>query len=139
MDAVIVDTGSPLGGLTDLQLNDNLFYLLKGTTTVPRETQARAQFTNVPATLTNLRFSLRDKVSPACTRTVEIFNVTSGTWVVLDQRSLGTAETNLTLIPPGAASQYVDASGVMTVRLRTVTSGSQQRHRTDVLLAQYDS
>ena len=136
---MLVDKGIPLGGIGDLQLNDNLFYLLKGTTTVPRETQWRAQFVNVPATLTNLRFSLRDKVAPACTRTVEIFNVSNGTWVVLDQRSLGTAETNLTLIPPGSASQYVDASGVMSVRLRTVTSGAQQRHRTDVLLAQYDS
>jgi hypothetical protein len=136
---VIVDTGTPLGAVADLQANDNVFYLVKGTTTVPRETQFRARFTNVPATLTNLRFSLRDKVSPACTRTVEILDVTTGTWVVLDQRSLGTAETNLTLIPPGAASQYVDASGVMTVRLRTTTTGAQQRHRVDVLLAQYDS
>jgi hypothetical protein len=135
---VIVDTGTPLGAVADLQANDNVFYLLKGTATVPRETQWRARFTNVPATLTNLRFSLRDKVSPACTRTVEIFNVTSGTWVLLDQRTVG-AETNLTLIPQGPASQYVDASGVMSVRLRTVTSGSLQRHRTDVLLAQYDS
>ena len=139
MDAVVVDTGTPLGAIADLQANDNLFYLLKGTTTVPRETQFRAQFTNVPATLTNLRFSLRDKVSPACTRTVEIFNVTTATWVVLDQRALGTAETNLTLIPPGPASQYVDASGTMSVRLKTVTSGAHQRHRVDVLLAQYDS
>jgi hypothetical protein len=139
VDAVIVDTGTPLGGIGDLQLNDNVFYLLKGTTTVPRETQWRAHFTNVPATITNLRFSLRDKVSPACTRTVEIFNVTSSTWVVLDQRALGTAETNLTLTPPGTASQYVDASGVMSVRLRTTTTGAQQRHRTDVLLAHYDS
>ena len=139
MDAVIVDTGTPLGAVANLQANDNVFYLLKGTTTVPRQTQWRAQFTNVPATLTNLRFSLRDKVSPACTRTVEILNVTTGTWVVLDQRSLGTAETNLTLFPPGPASQYVAAGGVMSVRLKTVTSGTQQRHRTDVLLAQYDS
>jgi len=139
VDAVIVDTGSPLGAIADLQANDNLFYLMKGTTTVPRETQFRAQFTSVPATLSNLRFSLRDKVSPACTRTVEIFNVTTVTWVVLDTRALGTAETNLTLIPPGPASQYVDASGVMSVRLKTVTSGAQQRHRVDVLLAQYDS
>jgi hypothetical protein len=134
-----VDTGTALGGLTDLQANDNLVYLLKGTTTVPRATEWRARFTNVPATLTNLRFSLRDRASPACSRTVEILDVTTGTWVVLDQRLLGFAETNITLIPPGAASQYVDASGVMTVRLRTTTSGSLQRHLTDVLLAQYDS
>jgi hypothetical protein len=139
VDAAIVDTGTPLGGVGDLQLNDNVFYLLKGTTTAPRETQWRAQFTSVPATLTNLRFSLRDKVAPACTRTVEILDIVSGTWVVLDQRALGTAETNLTLIPPGPASRYVNGSGVMSVRLRTTTTGAQQRHRTDVLLAQYDS
>jgi hypothetical protein len=139
VDAVVVDRGTPLGGLADMQANDNVFYLLKGTATVPRETQWRARFTNVPATLTNLRFSLRDKVSPACTRTVEILNVLTGTWTLLDQRLLGAAETNLTLIPPGPASQYVDAGGVMTVRLSTVLNGTLQRHRTDVLLAQYDS
>jgi hypothetical protein len=57
---------------------------------------------------------------------------------VLDQRSLGGSEIALVLTPPGSASRYVDASGVLSVRLRTVRSGSLQRHRTDLLQAQYD-
>jgi hypothetical protein len=111
---------------------------VNGTSTQPRETQWRAQFTNVPATLTNLRFNVRDKCSGLSTRTIEIFDVVSGTWVVLDQRSLGGSEIALVLTPPGSASRYVDASGVLSVRLRTVRSGSLQRHRTDLLQAQYD-
>lgn len=133
-----MDKGAAFGTLSTLQANDNLFFQVNGTSTQPRETQWRAQFTNVPATLTNLRFNVRDKCSGLSTRTIEIFDVVSGTWVVLDQRSLGGSEILLVLTPPGSASRYVDASGVLSVRLRTVRSGSLQRHRTDLLQAQYD-
>jgi serine protease AprX len=139
VDVVFADKGAPLGGPADLVANDNVFYLVKGTATQPRETQWRGQFSNVPAGITNLRLTVRDKSSPASTRTVEIFNATSGIWVVLDQRSLGTAEVALVLTPPGPASDYVDASGLMIVRLRTTRSGSLHRHRTDQLQALYDT
>ena len=116
-----------------------MFFQVNGTATQPRETQWRGQFTNVPATLTNLRITVRDKCSGASTRTIEIFNVVTGTWVLLDQRSLSGTEVAVVLTPPGAASQYVNASGTLSVRLRTVRTGSLQRHRTDLLQAQYDS
>jgi hypothetical protein len=70
---------------------------------------------------------------------LKIFNATSGIWVVLDQRSLGTAEVALVLTPPGPAADYVNASGLMFVRLRTTRNGSLHRHRTDQLQAQYDT
>lgn len=137
-DAAIVDKGTVTGTLARLQANDNSFYQVNGTSTQPRETQWRGLFTGVPAGLTSLKLVVRDKCSGASTRTIEVYNVVSGTWVVLDQRSLAGTETNLLLTPPGPASDYVDASGQLSVRLRTVRSGSLQRHRTDVLQAQYD-
>ena len=123
--------------MSALQADDDFYYHVNGTATEPRETQWIGQFTNVPATLKNLTITVRDKCSGAATRTIEIFNVTSGTWVVLDQRTLSGSWQALTLSPPGPASAYVDASGQMQVRLRTLRNGSLQRHRTDVLLAQY--
>jgi hypothetical protein len=134
---VILEKGSAFGGASALQAVDDLYYHVNGTATEPRETQWIAQFTNVPTTLQKLTITVRDKCSGAATRTIEILNVTSGTWVVLDQRTLSGSWQALTLSTPGPASAYVNASGQMQVRLRTVRSGSLQRHRTDVLVASY--
>ena len=123
--------------MSALRADDDLYYHVNGTATEPRETQWIGQFTNVPATLTNLKVTVLDKCSGAAPRTIEMFNATSGTWVVLDQRTLSGSWVALTLSPPGPASSYVNASGQIQVRLRTLRTGSLQRHRTDVLLVQY--
>jgi hypothetical protein len=89
--------------------------------------------------ITNLVITLRDKCSGASTRTFEIFDAATATWVVLDQRTLSGGEILVVLTPPGPAANYVSASGVLTVRSRTLRNGSLQRHRTDLVQVQYNS
>jgi Domain of unknown function (DUF4082)/Bacterial Ig-like domain/Bacterial Ig domain/Purple acid Phosphatase, N-terminal domain len=118
--ATVIETGTLRGGTAaSLTADDNVFFQVNSTTTGTRTTSWYGSFTGAPAGLSNLRVTYVGRNSRSCTQVVAAWRWTDSTWQQLDSRAVATADVTLAdLVPPGAAGNYVSATGEVRVRVR---------------------
>jgi hypothetical protein len=118
--ATVIETGTLRAGTAaSLTADDNVFYQVNSTTSGTRTTSWYGSFTGAPAGLTNLRVTYVGRNSRSCTQVVAAWRWTDSTWQQLDSRAVANADVTLAdLVPPGAAGNYVSATGEVRVRVR---------------------
>lgn len=81
---------------------------------------------NVPNSLGDLRVTYKGKNSIPATQVLQIKNFTTGSWKVLDSRTVGSSEVRIrNAVPPGTAADYVSGNGgtgEVWIRVRTSTA-----------------
>jgi hypothetical protein len=81
----------------------------------------------------------KGKNSLTCSQTIAIWRWTTGTWVRLDRRDVGTSEVAIEdLSPPGPAADFV-SDGDVRVRVGCRKDGSSFTTRADLLRLDYVS
>jgi hypothetical protein len=107
------------GTAASLSADDNNYFEV---TSRSRTTAWYGSFTGVPNSLRNLKVTYQGKSSQTCTQTLYVYRWTTGTWVQLDTRSVGTTEVAVAnVVPPGTLADYVSGTsgdGELRVRVR---------------------
>jgi serine protease len=116
------------GTASSLAADDNAYYELNSTPSGQRTTDWYGTFTGVSNSLSNLRVSYTGKNSRSCTQVIFIWRWTTGSWVQLSSRSVGTTEVAIAnLVPSGTQANYVSgATGDGDVRVRVRCRRSSQ-------------
>ena len=74
-----------------------------------------------------MNVTYKDKNSASCDQVVAIYNWTTGYWIQLDKRSVGTTEVEIAAAPGGTLADYVSGSsgdGDVAVRVRCTRGAS---------------
>jgi hypothetical protein len=126
-NATSIQNGSFRSGtVANLAADDDAYYEVNSNSSSTRTTQWYGRFTGVTNSLTSLRVSYAGKNSRSCAQTVSIYRWSSGSWIDLDTRTVGTTEVAvLNLAPTGTLANYVSGSsgnGEVRVRVRCQTS-----------------
>jgi hypothetical protein len=97
---------------------------------------------SVPNALRNLKVTYTGWNSTTCSQTVSIWNWSTGLWVGLDSRSVGTTAITITAAPGGTLADYVSNStgnGDVAVRIRCSQSYASFYASGDLLKIVYDT
>ena len=125
----------------NLGADDNSYYEVNSSSSGNRTTQWYGGFTGVTNSLTSLRVSYVGKNSRSCSQTISIYRFSTGKWVDLNTRSVGTTEVAvLDLLPSGTLANYVSGSsgdGEVRVRVRCRTSSGSFFTSGDLLQITY--
>jgi hypothetical protein len=109
-----------------LGANDNSYFEVNSTTSGTRTTAWYGTFSGVPNSLTSLKVTYSGRNSLTCTQTLSVWRGTTGTWVEVDYRSVGTTEVSIAdRTPSGTLADYVTGTsgdGVLYVRVRCTRS-----------------
>lgn len=115
--------GSPRSGDAGrLRADDNAYFEVNSTTSGTRASDWYAHVGGVSNGLRSLSITYRGRSSQTTSQRVYVYNSTSGAWVQLDSRSVGTSEVNVTVSPGGTLADYVTGSsgdGTVYVRVRS--------------------
>ena len=121
-DGVGLQTGSlRAGGVSSLRTDDNLFLDVASTSSA-WTTAWYGRVTGVPRDLRSLRVTYAGRSSASCSQTVSVWKATTGAWVQLDARSVGTAEVLVDRSAGGVLTDYVSSTGEAFVRVRCTSS-----------------
>lgn len=96
-------------------------YQVGSTTSGTRVADWYARVGGVSNALTSLRVSYRGKSSATCTQELFVRNQSTGAWVRLHSRSVGTSEVSVAVTPTGVLADYVSGAtgdGVVDIRAR---------------------
>ena len=122
-NATALYAGSVRGGdPSRLRSDDNLYFQVNSTTSGTRTADWYGRVPGVSNAATSLKLAYRGKSSTTSTQVVYIYNWTTGIWVKLDQRSVGTSEVGLALNPTGTLADYVSGTsgdGEVAIRVRS--------------------
>ncbi|HEX7797714.1 MAG TPA: fibronectin type III domain-containing protein [Vicinamibacterales bacterium] len=121
-----VVTGSLLGGnVANLAAADSSYFQVSSTTKGTRATAWYGTFNNVPTSLSSLTVTYSGLNSVACMQTIAIYKWSTKKWVTLDSRSVGSTQQLIAnLVPSGALSNYVSATGQARVQVSCSASKS---------------
>jgi hypothetical protein len=124
-DAAVIQSGYlRSGSATSLRADDNVFYDVGSTTGSTRTVAWYGRFTGVARDLRSLRVTYRGRSSASCSQTVSVWRWTTGSWVGIDSRTVGSTEVLVDRSLSGALTDYVNSAGEVRVRVRC-TSGTQ--------------
>jgi subtilisin family serine protease len=142
-DATTILAGSHrFGTAANLAADDNAYYQVNSTTSGTKTIDWYGTFAGVTNSLSNLRVSFKGKNSRSCTQVIFVWRFTTGSWVQLSSRSVGTTEVAISnLVPSGAAANYVSGTsgdGEVRVRVRCRRSGSSFFASGDLLRIAYE-
>lgn len=130
-----VQTGAwRAGGTSALAQDDNLFYEVRSTTNSPYTTAWCGTFTQIPNALTSLNVTYSGKNAIGCSQTIAAWRTTTGTWVTLDSRTVGSTEVRIDKAVASAWADYVSGTtgaGNVNVRVRCTTSAGSNVARAD--------
>jgi serine protease AprX len=116
------------GDASRLRTDDNAYYQVNSTTSGTRVADWYATLPAVSNGLTSLNVTYRGRSSSTCTQVVYVYNWTTGAWVSLGSKSVGTTEVASTYTPAGTLADYVSGTsgdGDVAIRVRcTRSSGS---------------
>ena len=120
-------SGSIRGGTTfaNLRADDNVYFQVTSTSSGTRTSSWYGTFTGVANDLRSLVVTYKGKNSRACSQTVQVYNWSRGSWVLLDSRSVGTTEVQVQKSPSGTLADYVSGpsgTGDLRVRVRCTRS-----------------
>ncbi|HEV2069552.1 MAG TPA: Ig-like domain-containing protein, partial [Acidimicrobiales bacterium] len=115
------------GGPAQLNADDDAYYRLNSTTSATYTSSWYATFSGVSNALASLQVTYKGKSSHTCAQTVSIWRPTTGTWVRLDARNVGTTEVRIDPVPGGTLADYVtgtSGNGNVYVQVRCTRSSS---------------
>ena len=111
------------GGAAQLGADDNAFYSLNSSN---RQSDWYGLISATNA-LQSLNVTYRGKSSLSTTQQLYAYNWTTGAWVRLDQRTVGTSESQVDVAPSGTLADYVSGTsgdGDVAIRIRSSRSDS---------------
>ena len=121
--SVVLESGKLISGdVRRLDADDNAYYQVYSTRSGTRTSSWYASFTGVSRSLQSLAVTYSGKSSAACTQTVSVYRWSTGSWVAVDSRSLGTTEVPFNVAVPGTSADYVSGTGEVRVRVRCTRS-----------------
>jgi uncharacterized repeat protein (TIGR01451 family) len=106
------------GGASNLGADDNSYFEVNSSSGV---TYWYGRFYNVPNALQSLQITAIAMASASCSQSLRLWNWTSGYWVSLDTRTVGSAEVPVAATVSGTLANYVSGSsgnGDVAVALR---------------------
>ena len=115
------------GDATRLRSDNDSYYQVSSTTSGTRTADWYGVTTSVSNALKTLKVTYKGKNSASCSQTVSVYNWTTGYWVQLDARTVGTSEVSITVAPTGTLADYVSGTtgdGDVAVRIRCTRSDS---------------
>jgi hypothetical protein len=112
------------GSATSIRADDNVYYDVSSTTSATRTSSWYARFTGIARDLRSLRVTYRGRSSASCSQTVSVWRWSTGSWVALDSRTLGSTEVLVDRSVSGTLTDYVSTAGEVRLRVRC-TSGTQ--------------
>jgi hypothetical protein len=112
------------GGVSSLHADDNAFLYVNSTTSATRTTSWYGRFTGIARDLRIMRVTYRGRSSASCSQTVSVWRWSTGSWVGIDSRTVGTTEALVDRSLSGSLADYVSTAGEVRVRVRC-TSGGQ--------------
>lgn len=127
---VVIETGSlRSGSAASLAVQDSSY--LRVTSTQPllgligtATSSWYGRFTGVPRPLASLKATYAGWNSRSCTQVLSVYRWTTGSWVQIDSRTVGTTEVKIAdVATTGGATDYVSSGGEVRVRVRC-TAGS---------------
>ena len=129
------------GTVAALASDNNVYYAVNSTTSGTRTSAWYGSFNGVARALSNLRVSYSGNNSRNTTQTISIWSWSTGAWVQLDSRTVGTAEVAINnLVPAGTLASYVSgssATGEVRVRVQCQTTANFI-NRGDLMSLVYD-
>lgn len=139
--ATVIETGSlRSGSYTRLASDDNVFYEVSATSSLPRTASWYGITRGVSNDLRSLRIAYSGRNSLTCSQTVSVWNWATGAWVQLDSRSVGSTEVRVDRTVGGTPADYVSGTsgdGEVRVRVRCTHASSSFHSRADVLRVIY--
>lgn len=111
------------GSVGSLSTADGALLRIDSTTSGTRVTDWYGRFAGVPSTLSELAVTYRGGNTRSCAQSVSAYRFTTGAWVTLDSRSVGTSTTISAQVATDPAS-FVSPGGELRVRVRCATSRS---------------
>jgi subtilisin family serine protease len=135
---VTIPSGSLVSGTVgSLAADDTDLLKVSSTTSGTPTTSWYGTFTSVPSSLSALKVTYKGRASVKCSQTLAILR-NDGAWVALDTRSINTTEVLIAdRTPPGAASDYVNASGEVRARLVCTRTSGTFKHLGNLLRLTY--
>jgi subtilisin len=135
--AATIDGGSlRSGGYAKLASNDGKYLEVNSTTKSTYLTSWYATFAGVERDLTALSVAYRGSNTRTCTQVVALWSWSTGSWVTLDSRSVGTSEVLVERAAQATLASYVGGTGDkgdVRVRVRCSTTAGTFRARADQL------
>ncbi len=122
--SVSVNKGRIAGGsVSDLEAQDGVSLRVASTTGKAPKNAWSGSMLSVPDSLNALQVSYVGSNSLTCSQTISVWRFSTGAWIDLDTRSVGTAPVTIQgLTPPGAPATYVGAGGEVRVRVGCAAS-----------------
>jgi subtilisin len=110
------------GGVSSLHADDNAFLYVNSTTNATRTTSWYGRFTGIARDPRSLRVAYRGRSSASCSQTMSIWRWTTGSWVTIDTRTIGTTEALVDRSLTGSLADYISTAGEVRVRVRCASS-----------------
>jgi hypothetical protein len=115
------------GDASRLRSDNDSYYQVSSTTSATRTSDWYGVTKYVSNALKSLKITYKGKNSASCSQAIYVYNWTSGYWVGLDTRTVGTSEVSVTATPTGTLADYVSGTsgdGDVAVRIRCARSDS---------------
>ena len=129
------------GSYSRLGADDNAYYEVNSTTTGTRTSWWYARFTGVTNALRGLRVTYKGKNSRTCTQSLGVYRWTTGAWVQLDSRSVGTTEVQIDRAASGTLADYVSGTtgdGEVRIRVSCTLNSASFYSSGDLMRLSYD-
>ena len=113
------------GDYTRLAADDDAYFAVNSTTWGSRVADWYGRVRGIPNALTGLRIVYSGRASATCSQSVYVYNWTTGAWVGIDGRSIGTTEVQVSASVGGTLADYVGGTsgdGDVAVRIRCTRS-----------------
>jgi subtilisin len=113
------------GSYANLGSDDDAFFQVNSNSSSTRTAAWYGTIKGVSNSLTSLTVIYKGKNSATCTQTIHLYRWTTGSWVQLESRSVGTSEVLVQKSPTGTLADFVSGSsgdGDVRVRIRSTRS-----------------
>jgi hypothetical protein len=123
--ASVLTGGASTGGVAGLAALDSNRYTVPSTTRRTRTAAFSTRWVRVPRALSSIRVAYTGRASSGCKQVLSLYRYSTGSWVTLDTRGIGNGDNDTgALVPPGAAKDYVSASGEVKAQVRCAAGAS---------------
>ena len=109
------------GDASRLTSDNDSYYQVNSTTSGTRTSDWYGRMTGVSNALKSLSVTYKGKNSASCSQTLYVYNWTTGYWVKLDGRTVGTSVVTVSAAASGTLAEYVSGTsgdGDVAVRVR---------------------
>jgi hypothetical protein len=141
--ATAIDAGTLRAGTSArLGADDDSYYEVNSTTSGTTTSSWYGRIPGVSNALRSLKLTYRGRSSATCTHTLALYRWTTGGWVSVDSRSVGTTEIQVDKAPTGTLADFVSGTsgvGEVRARVRCVRSSGAFYTRGDLMRVVFEA